>query len=190
MRVIHDYIQGWRIPCNSEGAKASGMRTISYLWGVGGMLQRVLRRLSDSSLRLFFNIFKVYTFKKWGSSAPPHTFQSGGAQAPLPPISLLMISNNNISLSRAHAHTHTHTHTHTHSVAMCNWQRNCLNSSVNPELWDPGCYSIGIYTYCYTTNWWPTLTGKPYSEQTGYTQSFHGSHSNLPKPSWSQATAS
>ena len=30
--------QGWRIPCNSEGAQALGMRTISYLGGSGGML--------------------------------------------------------------------------------------------------------------------------------------------------------
>ena len=48
-------------------------------------LQRVLLRPSDSSLRLFLSIFKIYTFEKWGGSAPPPTFQSGGARAPLAP---------------------------------------------------------------------------------------------------------
>ena len=31
-------IQGWRMLCKSEGAQASGMRTISHLGGSGGML--------------------------------------------------------------------------------------------------------------------------------------------------------
>ena len=52
--------QGQRTPCNSEGAQASGMRTISYLGGSEGVLpleffflQGVLLRPSDSSLEAF-----------------------------------------------------------------------------------------------------------------------------------------
>ena len=60
----HMHMQGWRMPCNSEGAQALGMRTISNLGGSGGILpheglalfdpQRVLLKLSDSSAELFF----------------------------------------------------------------------------------------------------------------------------------------
>ena len=66
--------QGRRIPCNSEGAQASWMTTINYLVGYGGMLPQEFwppESASESNLRIFKSIFKVYTFEKWGGSPPP-----------------------------------------------------------------------------------------------------------------------
>ena len=97
------YTQRRRMPCKSEGAQASGMRTISHLGGSGGMLpQENLEFLTSREslcfwglLTVVLRLFKsVYIWKIKGLS--PSTFQSGGGgsspPAPLPPLfSLPMI---------------------------------------------------------------------------------------------------